>query len=333
MLSGKKEQALCFFLALFLIFSLNLPVESIAASPKHVVGKVWYSDDTVTIDIDPSQPGSKPKYIYKMLVEGNRFYIDIINSRISSNLDAAINLDDVQKLRRAQNNPNTSRVVIHFNKSGIKPTVAYKANPKPHFIIAWKGSSTSSHREKFRILIDPGHGGRDVGAVGPVKKMSEKVITLDVALKLEQLLLKRDDVIVELTRRTDIEMKLSERREKARKWKPDIFISIHVNSSPHSKSLNQTEIYYYDRKSLPLAQIVRDELIDELERPGGQVRRKGYEVIRNNPATYGSVLVESCYISSKRGENYLSQDWYRQEIAKGLRNSIDAFLNSDNINN
>lgn len=332
MSSREKSQALCFFLALFIIFSLNLPEKSIAASSKHVVGKVWYSDNTVAIYIDPAQPGSRPKYIYNTL-EGNRFYIHIFNSRISSNLDAPINLDDVRKLRRAQNNPSASRVVIHFNKSDIKPTVTYKANPKPHFLIAWAGSSTSTPPKKFRVLIDPGHGGRDAGATGPIKKMSEKVINLDVALKLEQLLLERDDVIVELTRRTDIEVKLSERREKARKWKPDIFISIHVNSSEHSKSLNQTEIYYYDRKSLPLAQIVRDELTDELERSGGKIHRRGFEVIRNNPARYGSVLVESCYISSKRGENFLSQEWYRQEIAKGLRNSIDAFLTSDNINN
>ncbi|KPK94662.1 hypothetical protein AMJ80_05400 [bacterium SM23_31] len=332
MLSRKKAQSICFFLALFVISSLNPPVKSIAAAAKHVVGTVWYSDNTVKVYVDPAQTVSRPKYKYNML-DGNRFYIDIFNSRISSNLDALINLDDVLAVRRAQNNTSTSRVVIHFNKSGIKPTVTYKTSPKPHFLIAWASSSTSSNREKFRILIDPGHGGRDAGATGPIKKMSEKVINLDVALKLEQLLLERDDVIVELTRRTDIEVKLSERREKARKWKPDIFISIHVNSSEHSKSLNQTEIYYYDRKSLPLAQIVRDELIDELERSGGKIHRKGFEVIRNNPARYGSVLVESCYISSRQGENYLSQDWYRQEIAKGLRNSIDAFLNLDNINN
>ena len=326
----KFSQILRISFALSTIFFINYSAVSLAGTARHTVKKVWYSYDTVKIYIDTAEPGSMPRYRYNM-IRGNRFYIDILDSRVETKLNSAINLDDVRVLRRAQFDPNTSRVVIQFNKSGIKPKVRYIDKPKPYILVSWRGSSTSSAGRKFRILIDPGHGGRDIGAVGPVKKIKEKDITLDIALKLEEELLeKRDDVIVKLTRRTDINIAPSARRELSSRWKPDIFISIHANSNARNKNINQTEIYYYDKKSLPLAKIVRDELIGELRRSEGHIRRLPFLVINKNPATYGSVLVESCYISSRRGENLLSQDWYRKAIAKGLLNSINVFLNTTN---
>ena len=302
-----------------------------AVPPLNVVKKVWYSNDTVTITLDTVRSNTPPKYTYSF-ASGNRFYIDIQNSTVSpeySRLDVPINLDDVAQIRRGQYDPTTARVVVQFNKPDIKPTVTYIGGNTPKLVISWEGSAAKAKQKKYVILIDPGHGGKDFGAVGPVKNLKEKYVTLDIALKLEKELLEnRKDIDVKLTRRSDIYIDLKTRREITKRIKPDIFISIHVNSIGGDNMLNQTEIYYYDPKSISLANTVRDELVQQLNRSEGHIRRTPYVVIYKNPATYGSVLVESCYISSHRGEEKLSRDDYRREIAKGLFNSINSFLSS-----
>jgi N-acetylmuramoyl-L-alanine amidase len=304
-----------------------------ANAPKNIIKKVWYSNDTVTVTIDLPPQGQKPRFRCSTL-PGNWFYIDIENSTIINSLDIPINLDDVAQIRRGQFNQTTARIVIRFNKSGITPHVKYVGGGVPKLIVSWEGSASKAQQKKFTILIDPGHGGKDDGAIGPVKGLKEKYVTIDIALKLEkELTAKRKDINVVLTRRSDIFIDPQTRRRISEQIKPDIFISIHVNSSSANDKLNQTEIYYYDPKSKPLANVVRDELINQLNRQVGKIRRTPYVVVYKNPAAYGSVLVESCYISSTRGEEKLSQDSYRKEIAKGLFKSIESFLNTIGLDN
>ncbi|HCT93730.1 MAG: hypothetical protein A2X19_05980 [Bacteroidetes bacterium GWE2_39_28] len=81
-----------------------------------------------------------------------------------------------------------------------------------------------------KVVIDPGHGGKDPGTISPDGKVFEKNITLSVSLKLGQLIKDNyPDVEVIYTRKTDIFIPLNERSRIANKHKADLFISIHVN--------------------------------------------------------------------------------------------------------
>jgi N-acetylmuramoyl-L-alanine amidase len=93
-----------------------------------------------------------------------------------------------------------------------------------------------------RIIIDPGHGGKDPGAIGP-GGLLEKDITLAVALKLRDVLQKHYGYEVLLTRDKDEYLSLEERTELANTEHGDIFISIHVNSAP-SKDIRGIETYF-----------------------------------------------------------------------------------------
>jgi len=93
------------------------------------------------------------------------------------------------------------------------------------------------------IVIDPGHGGRDPGAIG-AKGTKEKDITLDVSIRLKKRLLRRQSYNVLLTRETDRTLSLAQRVEFAKSNKGDLFISIHVNSLPN-QTLNVIETYYF----------------------------------------------------------------------------------------
>lgn len=106
------------------------------------------------------------------------------------------------------------------------------------------------------IVIDPGHGGKDPGAIGE-GGTKEKEITLDVAKRLKILLEKQSPFTIHLTRETDKYVSLSERVEFANKVGTDLFVSIHVNSIPEP-TINTIETYYFgpptDEKTLALAE-------------------------------------------------------------------------------
>ncbi len=94
------------------------------------------------------------------------------------------------------------------------------------------------------ILIDPGHGGEDLGAQG-VAGLLEKDVTLAVAFELEKLLKERMGAVVRLTRRKDVFVPLAERTQLANDFDADLFVSLHNNASPGSKAQG-VEVYYLD---------------------------------------------------------------------------------------
>lgn len=87
--------------------------------------------------------------------------------------------------------------------------------------------TAADHR--VRIMIDPGHGGKDPGATGAYG-IKEKDVVLDISRRLAQRL-ERDGYEVRMTRRTDEFLSLEERTEAAARWKADVYISIHANAS------------------------------------------------------------------------------------------------------
>lgn len=105
----------------------------------------------------------------------------------------------------------------------------------PCFCLAAKGKD-------FVVVIDPGHGGHDPGAIG--RRGKEKNINLNVALKVGQLIQNNcNDVKVIYTRKTDVFIPLDRRAQIANNAKADLFISIHTNSIARGRTVRGTETY------------------------------------------------------------------------------------------
>ena len=124
--------------------------------------------------------------------------------------------------------------------------------------------------KNFVVVIDPGHGGKDVGAVG--NKAKEKDINLGVALKLGDLIdSEYDDIEVVYTRDDDTFISLQERAEIANKAHGDLFISIHTNSvdrrSKNRKTVHGAATYTLGlhRSDENLAVAKRENSVIELE--------------------------------------------------------------------
>lgn len=115
------------------------------------------------------------------------------------------------------------------------------------------------------IVIDPGHGGRDPGAVG-ASGLTEKEVTLDVARRLRDRLLRREGYRVLLTRANDAALSLRERVEFANHNGADLFISLHVNALPVPEP-TIVETYYFGPQS------------DERARRAAQIENRGSEYL------------------------------------------------------
>jgi N-acetylmuramoyl-L-alanine amidase len=124
-----------------------------------------------------------------------------------------------------------------------------------------RGGSSSKRRKSVDksmplIIVDPGHGGEDLGAKGQ-GGLNEKDIVLDVAIRLENIAKEEDLYQVRLTRRSDIFVPLVERTNLANDFDANLFISLHVNSAP-VRTFTGLETYYLDntddKSSLALAE-------------------------------------------------------------------------------
>ena len=107
--------------------------------------------------------------------------------------------------------------------------------------------SANTKNSKFRILIDPGHGGKDSGAVRKGSS-KEKDINLAVAKALYDLLKKEKNFEVKITRDSDVFITLGNRASMGNDWKADAFVSIHSNAAKRP-SANGFEVYFRSDKA------------------------------------------------------------------------------------
>jgi N-acetylmuramoyl-L-alanine amidase len=96
------------------------------------------------------------------------------------------------------------------------------------------------------IVLDPGHGGHDTGAIGPSGLM-EKDVVVDLALRLRGLLTERLGIRVIMTRTEDVFVPLQERTAIANRAKADFFVSLHVNAAP-KRGAGGFETFYFTRE-------------------------------------------------------------------------------------
>ncbi len=128
-----------------------------------------------------------------------------------------------------------------------------------------------------RIVLDPGHGGKDPGAVGYSKKHFEKEIVLELALKLKKKLEQELDVVVLLSRDKDEFVSLQQRTKFANKNQADLFISLHCNAHRNSK-VDGVEVFYLSTAKTDEARAVEaleNQVVYEYE--GGKDAVKKYD--------------------------------------------------------
>ena len=172
------------------------------------------------------------------------------------------------------------------------------------------------------ILIDPGHGGKDGGAVG--NNLKEKDVNLDISLKLRDLLEAQGAVVV-MTRSDDIKVELIERSNIANLLLPDAVVCIHSNSVI-SQLPNGTETYYFSNEALSreLADSVHKSLVDRIRLANRGLFKKEYYMVKE---TYSpSVLVEVGFLSNAQDAVQLADQAFRSKAAEGIYDGLISYF-------
>ena len=173
---------------------------------------------------------------------------------------------------------------------------------------------------KKRVVIDAGHGGTDHGAIRD--DTSEKDITLDVSKKVEDMLKKQGSAVL-MTRPADSFVSLADRVAMAEKFNPDIFVSIHVNSSVRPE-ITGIETHYYHQESLNLAQTVHSSLASAIDSKNRGLFKSKFYVI--NHTTSPAILVEIGFISNDNERAQLVSEKRKQATAKAIVEGVNNYF-------
>ena len=193
----------------------------------------------------------------------------------------------------------------------LKVQVTTPKKTKPPF--------TSQNSGIKKIVIDPGHGGNDVGAIRG--DITEKEITLDVSKRVRNILEKKG-YKVEMTRDTDKTVSLQDRVAFSESEHPDIFVSIHVNSS-EKPEITGIETHYYRQESMSLAQTVHAALASNIKTNNRGLFKSKFYVI--NHTTAPAILVEIGFISNDGERAELVSDKRKQATAKAIAEGVENY--------
>lgn len=209
-------------------------------------------------------------------------------------------------------------VTVELDMGGARASVNNMEMPME--VLREKKPMPSRGTGNTLVVIDPGHGGKDPGAIyGGVK---EKDLNLDVARRLERLL-EENNIKTCMTRTGDVYVSLYDRSEKANRLDADLFISIHHNAGKSSLSGTMT-LYYPANGSFTgkdLAQIVQGELIKKLGTKNlGIISRPNLAVLRTTKMP--AIIAEIGYLTNKSELDKLKSPSYRQKTAEALRDAV-----------
>ncbi len=343
----------------------------------------------VVVDI-----GALREYAFNELPSPDRVYVDIYQVKLNPilhNKTYLVQNDYISQIRIAQKTPSSVRVVVDLDFKKVKrfqvwpaydpfrividiypidvvPDTSFEKPPQPAKPTE-EGYSMARQLGLgiHRVVIDPGHGGRDPGCIGK-GGTQEKTVVLDICQHLKKLLNNHQGLEVILTRETDIYIPVENRTVIANQKQADLFVSVHANSNP-SKKRSGVETFYLNFSHDPsvietaalenatstknisemrnilekivknskfveskkLAESIHKNLIHTLETTYRDIKDLGH---KGGPfwvligVEVPSILVEVSYLSNAREEIRLKNPQYRQLIAQGIYNGIAEYIQS-----
>lgn len=364
--------------------------------------RYWSNEDYTRVVL---QLDREAEFHKEILQNPDRIYFDLKNTQVPPELAGKtydVNGLFIRRIRVAENRPDVVRVVLDFDRIADhtvfalydpfrividtrgekkpRPQSAPEATqaaekaagpdeaqaPSPTIQGSWTLTRTLGLKVG-KVVLDPGHGGKDTGTIGP-SGLREKDVVLDVALRLRRLLQDRLGVEVLMTREDDRFVPLEERTAIANQEGADLFVSIHANASRNRRA-NGVETYVldfarteaeieiasrenataqrnigeledllrkitltdYNRESRELAETVQSKLVQHFQQNGHLQANRG---VKQAPfivligANMPSILTEIGFLSHSQTERSLAEEEVREQVAEGLFNGLTAYLHS-----
>jgi N-acetylmuramoyl-L-alanine amidase len=298
---------------------------------------------------------------------GPRLVVDLLD--VTSRERSALPVGGLVERVRVGKQPRGTRVVLDLSRPAYR-RVFYL--PEPFRLVidvskdppAGVSSSPTGQRRVRRVVLDPGHGGHDPGAIGP-GGLREKDVTLDVAHRAAPLLARELGISTLLTRDSDAFVALDERTARANAFGADLLISIHCNASEDGAGKGvMTFVLDGSRDALSariaarenaaseaaaselanaLSAVLDRSVVEHSERLASLLQRASLASLAARypdvpdlgvrragfyvlaGATMPAVLFETSFISNPPGEARLATADYRQKLADGIVNAVRAY--------
>lgn len=352
--------------------------------------RYWSNPEYTRVVIDADRATSFQNNLLKkdpsLAQSHQRLYIDLKNSRLG-NIEKSIPINDtlLKAARAGQYTPDTVRVVVDINSFedynvfslpnpfriviDVRGEAVAAAAPETVAIKDGPGAVSIARQLALgvrRIVIDPGHGGRDYGAPGYLKGVHEKYVVLDISKKLAKKIEQELGCEAILTRTGDRYLTLEERTAIANTKKADLFISIHANAARNNRAFG-IETYFLNltaddesitvaarenatsekniselqtilndllqnakiNESSRLATYVQKSLCDNMARKYNRINDKG---VKQAPfyvlmgAQMPAVLVETAFISNKMECQRLTDSGYQNALCDGIIHGIRSYI-------
>lgn len=171
----------------------------------------------------------------------------------------------------------------------------------------------------IKIVIDPGHGGKDSGALGP-SGLRESNTALSISKHLRNYLTKAGAKVI-MTREDDRFIPLPERANIANRAKAQRFVSVHLNSAAN-RGANRTETYFHKPAAAKMAGRIQGNMIGKLGFANGGSKTADFAVIKRT--NMPGILTESAFISNPRVEAKLKTDSFKRKTAQAIYKGIMA---------
>lgn len=179
-----------------------------------------------------------------------------------------------------------------------------------------------------QIVLDPGHGGSQDGAIGPLGTL-EKTVNLEWARILAEEL-RQKGAVVELTRDSDIELGLYDRIGYAKTQKADFFISLHCNALPDGVNpflRHGTGTYYYHAGSRRAAEIIHSQVLRESKLRDDGLWTANLAVVR--PTDFPAILIEAAYLIYPTEEELLRNETFLRRLSKGIERGLRRYFREE----
>lgn len=181
---------------------------------------------------------------------------------------------------------------------------------------------------KFKILIDPGHGGSDLGTKG-INGILEKDICLSIGKKVAGELSQYDDLEVILTRSEDSYVSVEDRIKMANSQGVDAVISIDANAQSNSNLAHGIETYYQANgmaDSEKLAKSIQDTISLYLNSKNRGIYPSNLQILKESEMP--SVLVEVGFITNEKEAEKLNDNSYQDKMAEGIAQGILRYIDN-----
>lgn len=299
----------------FFIFCFFLLTISCAEAANYIQSiDVVYGNGTSVV-INASEP---IQYKVGKLTANQKLYFDFQDTILREKKSFTVGRNNIISVRAAQNMTNPSYVTrVVFDMTELTDYTAILSEDRQTLTISIRAGENIV---KKKIVLDPGHGGNDPGAV--ISDLSEKHLNLDIAKRLQTLLEADGRFEVIMTRNSDVFIALLDRAYIANKNKADLFVSIHNNSMP--VGFKGVMTLYNDTKiasNKELAEVFQEKLEKKLNMGRIGTRQRTDLVVLKNIEVPG-ILVEVACMTNLLERRALRTEAFRQNAAQGIYEAI-----------